>query len=106
LSHDGHHEETESPREALPESPGPVAATERKRLMARRLFLLGGAASLPVIVSTSRRQALAAGDLSDCLSLGDKVIILGPGGQTTTCICKVVNQPPEDNNGNPCVPPE
>ena len=71
-------------------------AAEEKRLAARRRFLLGGAAAVPMVVTAIRAEALNVG-VSVCLSM-----FPGGGGPMMSVIpqegCDAIGSPnPEDN---------
>ena len=75
--------EGDVPSESSPDS------AERKRLAARRRFLVGGAAAVPLILTFGHREAHAAG-MSVCMS---QVGFPGEGGGTPTFVCRLFPNP-------------
>ena len=64
---------------------GSLETAERKRLAARRRFLVGGAAAVPVVLTFGHRQAHAAG-MSVCVS---QIGFPGQGGGVKTFVCEL-----------------
>lgn len=80
---------SKSEAEGLRESPRDSA--ERKRLAARRKLLIGGAASLPVVLTFGRAQAQQMTS-SKCDSMGGE-LFPGQGGGVQTFVCKLFPNP-------------
>ena len=66
---DGPGKEGEPNRAQGASGPTPQESAESKRLEARRRFLLGGAAALPLIVNVRAANADEEGSISFCISL-------------------------------------